>query len=175
MIFGDEPRFQKSAVAHPLDRQIHGFAKLETDAHVGPGVYFSNGEEEKRNGWKSRSFSKREPMTPSKSPSSRNDHYTAGVVTSYGALASPLSPRERSYPGPGHYDGDLMTSFSSKSGSPTVRAAVCLQQQLIFQQLTNSIVSDRSDPLPRRRCRACLALGLRWTWRRASRWRPRPS
>ncbi len=52
-------------------------------------------------------------MTPSKSnsPSTRNEHYTAGVVTSYGALASPMSPAQRNNPGPGHYDGNIMTSF----------------------------------------------------------------
>lgn len=116
MIFSDEPRFQKSAIAHPTNRQIHGFSKLETEAHVGPGAYFTNSAEEKRNGWASKSFSKRQPMTPSKtsSPANRNELYTAGVITSYGAIASPVSSKERLSPGPGHYEGNVI-SFSQDS------------------------------------------------------------
>lgn len=116
MIFSDEPRFQKTAIAHPTNRQIHGFAKIETEKHVGPGVYFSTVDEDRRNGWKKHSFSKRQPMTPVKaaSPSQadRQEYYTASVLTSYGALAAPVSPSKRNNPGPGHYDGDIYSSFS---------------------------------------------------------------
>lgn len=115
MIFSDEPRFQKNAIAHPTNRQIHGFSKIETEKHVGPGAYFSTAEEDKRNGWKKHSFSVRQPMTPVKasSPSQdRQEYFSAGVLTSYGAIAAPVSPSKRSVPGPGHYDTDIYSSFS---------------------------------------------------------------
>jgi len=164
MIFSDEPRFQKNAVAHPTNRQIHGFSKIETEKHVGPGVYFSTAEEDKRNGWKKNSFSTRQPMTPIKasSPSQdRQEYYTASVLTAYGAIAAPVSPQKRNNPGPGHYDGDIFSSFSpsplkraqsaesfaslrpgsaNKNSAPRFHHApsLCMKDGIIFQSKENS-------------------------------------
>lgn len=113
MIFGDEKRFSKSLVSSPVDKQVQGVSHDATEAHIGPGAYFNTTVDEKRNGWLSRSFSRRPPMTPS-AHESRADSYIGGVLTSYGALASPVSPKNRSQVGPGHYTGDVMNSFVKK-------------------------------------------------------------
>lgn len=114
MIFGDERRFAKQLVASPNDKQVLCVSSPSTDANVGPGAYFNTVQDEKRNGWQGKSFSNRSPMTPS----SRNSHessradYIGGVLTSYGALASPVGRKDRVAVGPGHYEGDILNSFS---------------------------------------------------------------
>jgi len=161
MIFSDEPRFAKNAIAHPTNHQIHGFSKMETEKHIGPGVYFSTAEEDKRNGWTKKSFSNRQPMSPVKnsSPSQdRQDYYVAGVVNSYGAVAAPVSPMKRNNPGPGHYDGDIYASFSasplkraqsadsfaslkpsrSNSARFALAPSLCMKDGIIFQSKENS-------------------------------------
>ena len=113
MIFGDEKRFSKSLVSSAVDRQVQGVSSASTEAHIGPGAYFNTTVDEKRNGWLSKSFSRRSPMTPAPNET-RADSYVGGVLTSYGALASPASPKDRSPVGPGHYTGDVMNSFAKK-------------------------------------------------------------
>ena len=99
------------------------FLKKQYHEVIGPGSYFFNDVEEERNGWKKKSFSRREPMTPStkernNSILNRSDFYQQGVMTAYGAMAMPTSsPKARASPGPGYYDGDILRSPSSKSVS----------------------------------------------------------
>ncbi len=87
-LFSDEPRF--AAADAPLGlgadcSQIRGFSKSSTQEHVGPAAYYSSKEEEKRNGWASRSFSRREPMNIndriSKHETSRSDSYIGGTIS----------------------------------------------------------------------------------------------
>lgn len=121
MLFGDEKRFNRPLVSSAVDRQILAVQNPATDEYVGPGAYFNTSEDEKRNGWGNKSFSRRAPMTPtgkgrsdetSLSPNGRfdrSDYYTSGVLTSYGAMAAP-SPRRSDVPGPGYYEGDILKS-----------------------------------------------------------------
>jgi len=113
MIFGDEKRFNKPLVASSGDRQVFGVASPSTDTNLGPGAYYNSNLDEKRNGWQSRSFSKRSPMSPSPKQASR-ESYIGGVLTPYGTLAAPLSPKDRISVGPGHYDNDVLGSFSKQ-------------------------------------------------------------
>ena len=119
MIFGDEPRFHKDIVHH-TSGSLAGYKGSETDEHVGPGSYFAAQNEESRylhsfdsliilrgflifrSGWQSKSFSKRQPMSPESRSVDRSFHYTAGVIVPTG-LALPGSPITRQTPGPGYY------------------------------------------------------------------------
>lgn len=67
-----------------------------------------------RGGWASKSFSKRQPMSPGARPVDRSFHYTAGVIVPTG-LALPGSPLNRSTPGPGYY-GRPITAVSNFQG-----------------------------------------------------------
>jgi hypothetical protein len=109
MFFGDEKRFKKSYSVAKADKQLHAAVAPATDEMVGPGSYFNTNVDQERNGWVKKSFSKRQPMTPS--PSSRNsvfgrnDSYTTGTMTAYGTLSAPMSPRDiLNSPGPGYYE-----------------------------------------------------------------------
>lgn len=122
MLFGDEKRFSKPVTPSKKDGQVYAIrVGQNTDEHIGPGSYFFNDVEEERNGWKKKSFSRREPMTPStkernNSILNRSDFYQQGVMTAYGAMAMPTSsPKARASPGPGYYDGDILRSPSFKS------------------------------------------------------------
>jgi hypothetical protein len=109
-MFGDEPRFHKSMVQN--SKGIQGFRNHETDEHVGPGSYFAAQNEESRGGWSSKSFSKRQPMSPESRPVDRSFHYTSGVIVPTG-LALPGSPLNRSTPGPGYYGRPITAVRSS--------------------------------------------------------------
>lgn len=105
MIFGDEPRFSKKLVAHPVDGSICGITKSSTEEHVGPGSYLAQQFEERRSGWRKQSFSNRQPMQEPKSPISRSDYYVSGVLSPNGTMAAPVSPARSKSPGPGYYEG----------------------------------------------------------------------
>lgn len=125
MLFNDERRFSKQLVASPGDSSVMGVVNPSTDINLGPGAYYNTSLNEKRNGWQSRSFSRRSPMTPSPRESPRNE---GGVLTPYGAIASPVSPKNRVSVGPGHYEGDVLNSFSrnvSRSLTPHPLPCVC--------------------------------------------------
>lgn len=143
MIFGDEKRFSKSLVSSPVDKQVQGVSQKSTEAHIGPGAYFNTTVDEKNNGWLSRSFSRRSPMTPAPNES-RADSYIGGVLTSYGALASPVSPKNRSQVGPGHYTGDVMNSFVKTVSTVLYCASWCNLELNDFHCLT----ADREGPAP---------------------------
>lgn len=139
MLFGDEKRFDKTYVAHSMDSRIHGVKASATDETVGPGSYFSNGlDRNERNGWIKKSFSRREPMTPPARYSvfGRNDSFTTGVLTSYGTLSAPKSPKDvLSSPGPGYYDRSVF-SFGSSSLSPNNVSDYLLISHSAFSHLT---------------------------------------
>jgi hypothetical protein len=121
MLFGDEARFAKSYVNSQIDKQVMGVKNFATEEHIGPGSYFHNDLEEKRNGWGNRSFSRRQPMTPSKSSSSSmSPRHNHGVITPYGAIAAPPSPHHAASVGPGYYNTSLFNSIASPA-SPNVR------------------------------------------------------
>ncbi len=128
MLFGNEKRFGKSFVTSSVDKQVMGVKSDATDASLGPGAYFNTTIEERRGGWSNRSFSRRTPMTPSSkggrseesltgspsSPQSR-DLYQSAVMTSYGAIAMPPSPKHNGMvPGPGYYNPASPTMGGSK-------------------------------------------------------------
>lgn len=117
MLFGSEKRFGKSLVTSSVDKQVMGVKCDSTDSSLGPGAYFNSTIEERRGGWSNRSFSRRTPMTPGSkgrseesvtgSPTSplNRDLYQSAVMTSYGAIAMPPSPRHNGIvPGPGYYN-----------------------------------------------------------------------
>jgi hypothetical protein len=105
MLFCDEPRFSKAVVAHPSNSQIQGFSKDQTAKHIGPSAYFSPDIEDKRNGWASRSFSKRQPMlNDSPVRTNRQDSYISGTLSKSGILSAP-SPKNS--PGPGQYERSI--------------------------------------------------------------------
>jgi hypothetical protein len=111
MLFGDEKRFGKTLVNSSRDPQVLPIKPPSTEQHLGPGSYFTNDQEDVRNGWKKKQFSKREPMTPTRSDLSifsRQDHYTHGVMTSYGAISVPVYSPKKDSPGPGAYDRDIL-------------------------------------------------------------------
>ena len=117
MLFGDEKRFQKTYVAHSLDNRIHGVKAVATDECLGPGCYNND------NGWIKKSFSRRQPMTPPASQRNslfgRNDSFTTGVLTSYGTLSAPMSPRDvLGSPGPGYYEKTVFNFSNSSRLSP---------------------------------------------------------
>lgn len=106
MIFNDEPRFSKKLVAHPADGAICGVTKSATEEHVGPGSYLAEQFEERRSGWRRKSFSNRQPMEEPKNKSiSRSDYYVSGVLSPNGTMATPASPARSHSPGPGYYEG----------------------------------------------------------------------
>jgi len=117
MLFSDEERFHKSYVNSQVDKQVMGVKNFATEEHIGPGSYFQNDLEEKRNGWGNRSFNRRQPMTPGKlaTNSPRHNH---GVLTPYGAIAAPPSPHHTANTGPGYYNTSSFNSFSSSPNSP---------------------------------------------------------
>eukprot|EP01038_Epipyxis_sp_PR26KG_P016697 gene16697-22839_t len=96
MLFGDEPRFSRNSI--DVKGEVLRFGKsVETESHVGPGTYFSTELDEIRNGWKKRSFSRKQPMTP---PEGKNKY-------------------DQPTPGPGHYSGNVLYSFgTNKSFRP---------------------------------------------------------
>lgn len=105
MIFGDEPRFTKKLVPHPVDGSIAGVTKAATEDHVGPGSYLAQQFEEKRSGWRKPSFSNRQPMQePKSSTISRSDYYASAVLSPNGTMAMPMSPARSRSPGPGYYE-----------------------------------------------------------------------
>lgn len=120
MLFGDEKRFAKPMTPSSKDGQVYA-TKVgnNTDKNIGPGCYFLSEADEQRNGWKKKSFSRREPMTPSTNERanrlSRSDFYTHGVMTSYGAMAIPTDSPKRASPGPGYYERDIIRSPSGRS------------------------------------------------------------
>lgn len=119
MLFGDEKRFAKPMTPSSKDGQVYAIkVASNTDKNIGPGCYFFSEVDEQRNGWKKKSFSRREPMTPSTKErangSSRSDSYTHGVMTSYGAMAMPTESPKRASPGPGYYERDIIRSPSGK-------------------------------------------------------------
>lgn len=122
MLFGDEKRFAKPMTPSSKDGQVYA-TKVgnNTDKNIGPGCYFLSEADEQRNGWKKKSFSRREPMTPSTNERanrlSRSDFYTHGVMTSYGAMAIPTDSPKRASPGPGYYERDIIRSPSGRSVS----------------------------------------------------------
>lgn len=162
MLFGNEKRFGKTLVTSGVDSQVMGVKSDATDSSLGPGSYYNNFSEERRGGWANKSFSKRSPMTPSKghrqstqslsgvSLDSR-DLYQSAVMTSFGAIAMPPSPKHNGLvPGPGYYDPDLLTTFgspkhiSSKSGSPSSRTprfafsnSAVMKDGVLFQSAEN--------------------------------------
>lgn len=112
MLFGDEKRFKRNYSASKQDKQIHAATAPAADEMIGPGSYFSTNLDEQRNGWAKKSFSRRQPMTPPASQRhsvfGRNDSFTTGVLTSYGALSAPMSPKDvLNSPGPGYYDRNV--------------------------------------------------------------------
>lgn len=122
MLFGDEKRFSKPLTPTKRDGQVFAVkVSQNTDDHIGPGSYFFNDVEEQRNGWRKKSFSRREPMTPSSKEKAnslnRSDFYTHGVMTSYGAMAMPTQSPKRPSPGPGYYEKDIIRSPSHRSVS----------------------------------------------------------
>ena len=86
----------------------------EIRAHVGPGVYFDKLSEDRRNGWKIKSFSTRQPMAPGRSRNGsyryedRSFMYTAGTLTSTG-IALPSNPKVMNSPGPGYYSPPIIS------------------------------------------------------------------
>jgi hypothetical protein len=123
MMFGDEKRFKRTYTASSLDKRVHAVAAKSTDEMVGPGSYFATDLDQQRNGWARRSFSRRQPMTPPASQRysvfGRNDSYTTGVLTSYGALSAPMSPRDvMNSPGPGYYEKNVFRFPDSPKSSP---------------------------------------------------------
>lgn len=116
MMFSDEKRFANNLVSSKRDGQMMAVQKATTEAHVGPGSYFAGARSD---GWQKRSFSRREPMTPSKKSKEldRSDLYAHGVVTSYGAVAVPINSPKAMSPGPGYYDRDIFKSPKSMSSS----------------------------------------------------------
>lgn len=113
MLFGDEPRFYKDLKPNRTS-DISGYGQMtETSSHVGPGAYYSESVNDKRNGWASNSFSKRQPMSPNSGRRvDRNHHYTAGHLCSSGIII-PGSPNVKPSPGPGYYGGSIITSPTS--------------------------------------------------------------
>lgn len=122
MLFGDEERFSKPMTPTKRDGQVYAVkVSQNTDEFIGPGSYYKNDVEEQRGGWQKKSFSRREPMTPSSKEKAnglnRSDFYTHGVMTSYGAMAMPTHSPKRPSPGPGYYEKDIIRSPSSRSVS----------------------------------------------------------
>lgn len=118
MIFSDEPRFEKRFSINPTDKQMIGFRKSSTEDHVGPGSYLQTDISDMRNGWKKKSFSKRQPMTP-----------PGATITPYGTISYATNRQTQVSPGPGSYDksnfpyemrpssADSMMSGHSRSSS----------------------------------------------------------
>ena len=73
---------------------------------MGPGSYLAEQFEERRSGWRRKSFSNRQPMEEPKNKSiSRSDYYLSGVLSPNGTMATPASPARSHSPGPGYYEG----------------------------------------------------------------------
>lgn len=111
MIFGDEARgIHLASCGDGLTAMVN---QTKTEAHLGPGAYFVEQNESIRGGWSKRTFSKREPMSPSTRRTDRSHHYTSGVMMPSGSIAISAS-NLLSSPGPGHYLGP-QTSFGARS------------------------------------------------------------
>lgn len=121
MLFSESPRFTGGMTSLKGTRgQIMAHSKTQTDNSVGPGAYHVSDVENKRNGWGSNSFSKRQPMTPpSKHARDRGDYYVAGQLHSSQYIAAPLSVHNCKSPGVGAYNLD--SSFGKGGTSPLVK------------------------------------------------------
>lgn len=104
MLFSCEKRL--SDVVH-INNDLSGIRVKSGDTNaemLGPGKYYNSQEEAERNGWKRKSFSKREPMSSPDHPRDRSMHYTSAVMYSTGLLSAPSSGGVIDSPGPGHYN-----------------------------------------------------------------------
>jgi len=160
-MFGDEPRFGKDVQI--VKGQLCGFKKAETDKNLGPGSYFAPTNDEKRNGWVNKSFSKKEPMASGDSSDSRYS-YQNGLVTSSGLAALPGTPQSRQGPGPGAYGDsdppntishqlsvDSLNSKSSYMGGTTPRLlspTAVMKGDVIFQCIPKSTVGPGAYDSP---------------------------
>lgn len=108
-LFSDSARFTKTTSPMKANSQIHGFASPSTADHVGPAGYFAPEQDEKRNGWATRSFSRgRQPMDVkdrvSKTEPSRSDSYVRGALAKNGVMMAQPNADKCNSPGPGQYE-----------------------------------------------------------------------
>jgi hypothetical protein len=124
-MFGDAPRFSSKQTPLQSDPQLQCSANNATE-NVGPGVYYNTAQDNKRNGWGTKSWSsKREPMNPSSSSPSkheRSDFYMHSTLSQKGELlAAPYYSSDA--PGPGYYDPTMSSSIAASSKSSKSRSS----------------------------------------------------
>ena len=125
MLFSCEKRFDKGDVVH-INNDLSGIRVTSGDTSaemLGPGKYYNSNEEAERNGWRRKSFSKREPMSSPNHPKDRSMHYTSAVMYSTGLLSAPSSGGVVDSPGPGHYNVNYSSFDLPESKATTPRGS----------------------------------------------------
>ena len=105
MLFGDAPRDSKMAVSRKGNGLGAHMKGNRTEDHLGPGAYYTSHNENIRAGWVRRSYSTKQPMSPTfEGKKERHKNYTDSVMNSKGNLLATGGSHSNSTPGPGHYN-----------------------------------------------------------------------
>jgi hypothetical protein len=122
MLFGDAARDTKVSVSNKNPDIGANVTASRTETHLGPGAYFTSHNENIRGGWVKRSFSVKQPMSPTHvgERKERYRNYTDSVMSRKGeGLVAQGGFDSNSTPGPGHYNAyDQEMSMKQSPRSP---------------------------------------------------------
>ena len=103
MLFGDAGRDAKITSSRTGDIGAHTKGN-RTESHLGPGAYFTSHNENIRAGWVKRSFSTKQPMSPTfEGKKERYKSYTQSAMSKKGSGLLSTGGLDNT-PGPGHYN-----------------------------------------------------------------------